>query len=271
MAEAYATFAGRGLHCDSRPVTAIDDSNGTTIKKYPAQCQQVMPQSTADAVNDVLAGVQETGFGAQAGINLAQPSAGKTGTINDNMSVWFVGYTPNLAAASMIAGANSAGHWITLNGQTLAGQYVASAHGSTTAGPMWGDAMKAISAWLPDEDFVKPDVKTVAGVQTTVPSTGGMSVSSAQAALKDAGLYPSLGGAVASGYPEGTVAYTSPGAGSTIGSGSSVTIYTSTGHPPAPPHHGGGNGGGNGGGHGGDNGGGHGGGHGGGNGGGPRR
>ncbi len=174
MAEAYATFAGRGLHCDARPVTAIQDSNGNMLKEYPSQCQQVIPGPVADAVNDVLRGVQEPGgFGYDAGISLAQPSAGKTGTINDNMAVWFNGYTPNLATSSMIAGANSVGHWISLNGQTLHGAYVASAHGSTTAGPMWGDAMKVIQQWLPDENFVKPSAQDVAGVLTLVPDTGG--------------------------------------------------------------------------------------------------
>ena len=36
MAEAYATFAGRGLHCDARPVTAIHDSTGKTSRTTPA-------------------------------------------------------------------------------------------------------------------------------------------------------------------------------------------------------------------------------------------
>ena len=70
----------------------------------------------ADAVNDVLRGVQSpSGFGAALLLN--QESAAKTGTNDDNMSVWYMGYTPNLATASMIAGANRLGHWVTLNGQ----------------------------------------------------------------------------------------------------------------------------------------------------------
>ena len=81
------------------------------------------------------------GFGASLLLN--QESAGKTGTTDSNMSVWFMGYTPNLATAAMIAGANQLGHWITLNGQTIGGTYTDVAHGSTTAGPMWCDAMKA--------------------------------------------------------------------------------------------------------------------------------
>jgi membrane carboxypeptidase/penicillin-binding protein len=218
------------------------DSDGVKVKEFPSQCKRVMSMGTADAVNDILRGVQETGFGAQAGINLTQPSAGKTGTINDNKAVWFVGYTPTLATASMIAGANSLGQPITLNGQTLADRYVISAHGSTTAGPMWGDAMKKISAWLPDDDFVAPDSDTVSGVQVSVPSTNGMSTSAAEDELRSAGFYPSVSGSVASGSPAGTVAYTSPGGGSYAAKGSSVTIYPSTGHPPRG-HGGRGNGG----------------------------
>jgi membrane peptidoglycan carboxypeptidase len=253
MAEAYATMAGRGLHCDARPVTSIEDSAGNTIKKYPSKCQQVVPASVADAVNDVLRGVQEPGgFGYDAGIALNQPSAGKTGTINDNMAVWFDGYTPNLSTVAMIAGANSVGHWISLNGQTLKGGYVASAHGSTTAGPMWGDAMKVIQQWLPDTDFVKPSAKDVMGVQTPVPDTSGMGVAQAQQVLKDAGFETMLGGYRDSTAALDTVAYTSPAAGSPYGSGSTVTIYQSTGHAPvqhqAPSGGGGGGGGGNGGG-----------------------
>ena len=59
-----------------------------------------------------------------AGLGLNQQSAGKTGTTNDNKAVWFVGYTPNLATVAMIAGANSQGHPITLNGQTVGGVYI---------------------------------------------------------------------------------------------------------------------------------------------------
>ena len=45
------------------------------------------------------------GFGYGA-ISTVQPDAGKTGTTQDGKAVWFVGYTPNLATAAMIAGAN---------------------------------------------------------------------------------------------------------------------------------------------------------------------
>jgi membrane peptidoglycan carboxypeptidase len=268
MAEAYATFAGRGLHCDSRPVTAIEDASGHTVKDYPAQCTQVLPQSTADAVSDVLRGVQENdGFGAINGLQLDQPSAAKTGTTQDGKSVWFVGYTPQLTAAAMIAGADSAGRPKGLAGQVIGGQYISTASGSGFAGPMWGDAMHVIDDRLPNVDFVAPSAEDIRGVLTTIPSTSGMSVEQATQVLEDANFSVSLGGFVDSSYAEGTVAYTSPGGGGQLGSGGLVTIYQSDGTPYVPPKpSGGGNGGGGNGGRG--NGGGNGGGGGGGGGGG---
>ncbi|MEO5851755.1 MAG: penicillin-binding protein [Nocardioides sp.] len=256
MAEAYATFAGRGLHCPSRPVTAIEDSGGSQIREYATDCRQVMAGPTADAVNDILRGVQEPGgFGYGAGINLSQVSAGKTGTINENRAVWFVGYTPNLATSSMIAGADSNGNWVSLNGQTLAGSYVASAFGSTTAGPMWGDAMKAIEPALADDDFVAPRGEDVQGVQQLVPDLGGLSVEAARSQLEALGFGVTISGYVRSAYPVDTVAYTYPAAGDSFTSGDTIALYQSDGTPPPKPgNKGGGGGRGNGNGKGGGNG-----------------
>jgi membrane peptidoglycan carboxypeptidase len=244
LADAYATFAARGLHCDPRPVTSIDDLNGHQLKTYPQQCQQVIAAPVADAVNDVLRGVQSpSGFGAALLLN--QESAAKTGTNDNNMSVWYMGYTPNLATASMIAGANRLGHWVTLNNQVLAGQYVPTAHGSTTAGPMWFDAMKVIQQWLPDATFTAPSGEDVNGVLTTVPDVGGQSYDAAAQQVRAAGFTVVDGGYRDSGYPSGSVAYTSPGGGSQAASGTAVTIYRSDGTPYVPPHrhHGNGHGG----------------------------
>jgi membrane peptidoglycan carboxypeptidase len=252
MASVYATFAARGLYCQPRPVTAILNSAGDSIDDFPKQCSQLLRSDVADAVNDILKGVQEPGgFGYDAGITLHQPSAGKTGTIDNNMAVWFDGYTPNLAASAMVAGANSAGHHITLNGQTVGGSYIVGAHGSTTAGPVWGDAMKAIEKYLPNKHFHTPDPQTIEGQMVTVPAVYGESTDAAAKTLRHAGFDPVVGPTVDSGYAYGTVAYLSPGSGGQAPTGSTVTIYVSDGTPyvppaptPTPKKQGGGNGGG---------------------------
>ncbi|HEX5919686.1 MAG TPA: transglycosylase domain-containing protein [Nocardioides sp.] len=242
MAQAYATFAARGLHCDPRPVTQVLDSSGASLKDFASQCEQVMPGATADAVNDILRGVMEGGFGAPLAID--KPSAGKTGTTNSNMAVWFVGYTPELATASMVAGANEFGEWVTLNGQTVGDSYISSAFGSTVAGPIWGQAMAAVSPKLDYTDFQTPPGDEIAGVLTTVPDVAGQSVEAATAALQSAGFTVADGGQVNSETGAGMVAYTSPEGGAQLSSGDTVTLYTSTGYVPPPPSAG--NGGGNG-------------------------
>ena len=243
MAESYATFAARGRHCDALPVTQILAPDGSTVKDYNPSCETVMPGVTADAVSDVLRGVMEgEGFGAN--IAPAQPSAGKTGTSTGNKAVWFVGYTPQVATAAMVAGANSFGVPISLNGQSVGGVYIDEAFGSTVAGPIWGEAMAAISARLDFEEFEPPPGDEIAGVLTPVPDVSDMSLREAKASLESAGFVAAVGGVTDSEVAEGTVVFTSPVAGTSLGSGDTVLIYQSTGTVPEPSATGGGGGGG---------------------------
>ncbi|MGI8433548.1 MAG: penicillin-binding protein [Nocardioidaceae bacterium] len=233
MAEAYSTFPARGLHCDATPVLEVRDRNGEVIPTAGPKCQRIMRKPEADAVNDILRGVQERGgFGYDAGISLDQPSAGKTGTVAPSKSVWFIGYTPTMAAASMIAGANRLGDPINLNYQVVGGVNLGDVHGSSTAGPMWFQAINPITRWLPDTDFHAPDVKVIKGQTLPIPSFYGYSPSTAAAQLTKLGFITQIASQVYSSAPYGTVAYTSP-SGEGV-SGETVTIYVSIGQPPPP-------------------------------------
>ncbi len=241
MAEAYATFGARGEHCSSRPVTEIEDANGTTIRKYSTDCDQVMSQSTADGVNDVLRGLQEPGgFGYDlggTGLTNAQgttiPSGGKTGTTQDGKSVWYMGYTPEIATAAMIAGANSEGSPLALGGQVVGGVYRPSASGSGFAGPMWADAMHAVDDDLDPVAFVAPPQSVVTGDVVGIPSLSGQSVDSATKTLRGLGFTVQVGSSTYSSAAYGTVSYTYPS--SSASKGSLVTIHPSAGAAPPPP------------------------------------
>jgi membrane peptidoglycan carboxypeptidase len=235
VAEAYATFAGRGIHCETRPVTALLDANKNVIKKYPKECTQVLPTAVADAVNDVLQGAFKTG-GTANGISIGQPIAGKTGTETKAWATWLTGYTPNLATSAFIGGVNDGGGALSLNGQSIGGRYIGNGSGAGTTGPIWDDAMSTIAQWLDDEEFVKPTGEDIMGVLQEVPSVWGMSVEEARKTLKDAGFNVAVApGQVDSEAPQGTVAYTSPSSGQTTGSGDLVTIYVSDGTPYVRP------------------------------------
>ncbi len=227
MAGAYATFANRGVHCDSKPVTEILNSEGKVFKKYKSTCKRVMSEYTADTVSDILRGVMEGGFGSA--LQMGKPSAGKTGTIQDNKAVWFDGYTPSLATVAMVAGANSKGTPITLNFQTVGGVNAGRAFGSTVAGPLWGDSMKAISRWLPNKDFVRPGAAPVAEGSQAVPSTIDMTTSQAMSTLRAAGFNPVVGSTIDSRRAPGVIAGQNPDGGTPAAPGTTITVYPSNG------------------------------------------
>jgi membrane peptidoglycan carboxypeptidase len=155
MAGAYATVAARGKYCAPEPVTKILNSSGQVFKDYQPACRQVMKQDSADTINDILHGVMKPGGFGQL-LNIDKESAGKTGTIQDNKAVWFDGYTPEVATAAMIAGANSKGTPVTLNNTSVGGHYIDVAHGSTVAGPMWAIAMRGIQDDIANTSFTPP-------------------------------------------------------------------------------------------------------------------
>jgi membrane carboxypeptidase/penicillin-binding protein len=111
--------------------------------------------------------VIDSGFASAQ--RLDQPAAGKTGTTNDAQSVWFVGYTPQRAAAAVIAGRNDLGQPIELNGLIIGGIQRYGASGSAFAAPIWGDAMKLIDDHLDYEDFVYPSTVPGAGQTFVAP------------------------------------------------------------------------------------------------------
>ena len=229
MAEAYATFAARGMHCASTPITEITDRNGEVLPIAGPQCSRVLRRPYADAVNDILRGVMLPPDGFGAGIAPVQDSAGKTGTTNKNKAVWFVGYTPNLAAAAVIAGINRQGEPAKLVGKSLAGVVLKDASGAGTAGPLWGDALEVIERWLPDRSFIPPSTD-VPGQEVPIPSFYGIDPNVAAAELTELGLRPQISYSVNSSAPEGTVAYTAP---SFVGeTGEPVLLVISNGYPP---------------------------------------
>jgi membrane peptidoglycan carboxypeptidase len=163
MAEAYASFAARGLHCDARPVAEVQGADGDVLSTHPPSCQQVVAPTTADAVNDVLRGVLEPGGFASAAA-LGKPAAGKTGN-NEGLSVWVVGHTPAIATAAVIAGVGAEGSPALLQGSVVGGTVVGVPSASAYAAPLWGDAMRGVEDLLPDEDFAYPATVPGAGAE----------------------------------------------------------------------------------------------------------
>ena len=103
MAEAYATFAARGVHCDPIIVSKITTRPGKELAVPDANCRRVVDKDVADGVNKILKSVVDKGTGKRAKIYDGRHIAGKTGTIDSNEAVWFAGYTPEIAGVAMIS------------------------------------------------------------------------------------------------------------------------------------------------------------------------
>ncbi len=97
MAGAYATFAASGNQREPFSVTKVTNKDGTVFT-HKDKTKRAFTSKVADNVTDVLKTVVEKGTGTNAQLP-GREVAGKTGTTDDNLSAWFVGYTPQLSTA----------------------------------------------------------------------------------------------------------------------------------------------------------------------------
>ncbi|TDE00479.1 penicillin-binding protein [Jiangella asiatica] len=230
MAGAYAMFANRGAFCPPTSIVRITDAAGNVLVDHTQPtCEQVLPPEVADGVNAVLQSVVDNGTGSRMQLEGGRPAAGKTGTTNDSIAVWFVGYTPQLATAVAVADVD--GTQEDLESHSLHGDRINDACGSCLAGPIWKDMMDAALEGAPEDGFTAPDPSTIRGVSATVPDVRGMDADAAIAALGEAGFSASIAGEVNSDLSAGLVVRTDPEAGAEVASGTGVGLYISNGQP----------------------------------------
>jgi membrane peptidoglycan carboxypeptidase len=234
MAEAYATFAARGVHCNAVAISGVVDSAGKNLPVPGAKCGQAIEQKVADGMNQLLQGVMQFGTGAR--VALGRPSAGKTGTTDSRYNVWFIGYTSELATAVWAGNPSPPSGGYPLVNRQIGGRYYGNVCGGCLPGPIWRQTMTDALDGTPASTFATAPSDVVNGLPTPVPSVTGMSVRAARATLRTAGFVPIVARRpVFVDYAQaGTVAYTSPGRGANAYAGQSVTVYLSAGPQSQP-------------------------------------
>ena len=199
MAEAYATFAARGVHCDPIIVSKITTRPGKELAVPDANCRRVVDKDVADGVNKILKSVVDNGTGKRAKIYDGRHIAGKTGTIDSNEAVWFAGYTPEIAGVAMISidntkrpfrksggyyrGSGVKGYRVPSTGVYLEGS------GSGDAGlKIWRPVMQKYFQQIPRTSFNQPPRRIQVGEQVRVPSLNGLGVDAATRKLERLGF-----------------------------------------------------------------------------------
>lgn len=101
MAGAYATIANGGVRHDPTAIDRVVFPNGDEDQPGRSKPVRVLSEPAAYEITKILNGniTGGTGTGAYTGCG---GQAGKTGTTDNQVDAWFVGYQPNLATATWV-------------------------------------------------------------------------------------------------------------------------------------------------------------------------
>ncbi|GAB2943154.1 transglycosylase domain-containing protein [Micromonospora polyrhachis] len=223
LANAYASLAADGKHCEPIPVQEIRDHDGKKLDIANPRCDQaVKPEVARAAIDAARCPVGDRSAtsrcrGATAGGvrgAVGKPVAGKTGTTDAEKTAAMVVTTKQLSVAGILADPD----WAQTT-DVMSHNIVNPAVYETLR-----DAMKG----KPSIEFTPPGSKTANGDQVSIPNVKCQSVDAARARIKDAGFDVEVDNRqVDSSCPAGTVAGTSPD-GRTV-KGGTVTIEVSNG------------------------------------------
>jgi len=144
LTSAYATFASQGVRTEPTVIRSIIDSRGVALESYEPQPVESIDKTTAFLVTSLLKSVVQEGTGRGA-LGLGKPLAGKTGTTNNYVDAWFMGYAP-----SMVTGV-----WVGYdNPKASLGDKET---GARAALPVWVNVMAKALEDKPAEDFAPTD------------------------------------------------------------------------------------------------------------------
>jgi penicillin-binding protein 1A len=151
MVTGYSEFVNGGKKIQPSLIDRIQDRNGKTIWRHDMRTcegcndaawhdqqeplladnrEQIIDPRTAYQIVSMLQGVVQRGTAAYSvGAQIPKPLAGKTGTSQDAQSVWFIGFSPDLAAGVYVGFDNP---------RTLGPKE----QGATVAAPIFRDFMK---------------------------------------------------------------------------------------------------------------------------------
>ena len=137
MLQGYTMFPNKGSNVAPIFMTRIEDKNGNLLDEFSSATKQVISESDAYTMVTLMQGVVAFGTAAKALGNYPLPvqRAGKTGTTNKNADGWFIGYTPELQAAT----------WVGCDDPFIR-IYQNTTGGADMSAPKWGIFMRKVYA-----------------------------------------------------------------------------------------------------------------------------
>ncbi len=147
MATVYSTFSRHGVRVDPVMVTHITNPDGTQLYENVSVATPVLNETVDAQLTWALSRVM-SGTGHRAALD-DRPSAGKTGTAQNNADATFVGFTPQMATAVWVGYPDEQLPMRTqFNGKKV--------QGGTFPALIWHELMTAAHEGLPVVEFPKP-------------------------------------------------------------------------------------------------------------------
>lgn len=153
----------------SSPSPGMNPLAGIDAYPPPEDPDQVLDPRIAYVMTHLMKEVIHYGTGHDAK-GLGRPLAGKTGTTNEYIDAWFMGFTPYVVT----------GVWVGFDGQKSIGH---NETGAKAALPIWLSFMKEAIKEYPDTDFSIPPGVTFASID---PATGKLAPPNASNSIKEA-------------------------------------------------------------------------------------
>ena len=145
LVQAYTPFATGGMQAQARTILRIYDRKRQAWIENPPVLSQVLSPAAAFITTQMLKDVLTYGTAKSLHtFSQAHPAAGKTGTTDNYMDAWFIGYTPNLVT----------GIWIGYDQPKSGGKGFT---GGAVAAPIWERLMNKVVVSRPDMDFPRPE------------------------------------------------------------------------------------------------------------------
>ena len=155
MTGAFASFANQGVYIEPILFTRIEDKNGNTIYDVTPSTYEALDEITAFKMLKILKGVTDGAYNPSTGkvvgtglrlrtswgnrqkyANIKFPTAGKTGTTQNNSDGWFIGITPDLVT----------GVWTGADDRSVRFSSTDKGQGANMALPIYGYYMNGVYA-----------------------------------------------------------------------------------------------------------------------------
>jgi len=154
LVAAQCIFPNNGIYTRPTTIERITDRNGKVIYSAFEEREQVINSTVAFEIIKMLKGVIQrgtaTGLNSAKYGNIHPPTAGKTGTTQNNSDGWFIGITPTLVT----------GIWVGAEDRAIRFRTMTYGQGAKMALPIYGYYMDKVyhdpKIIFPRLDFIRP-------------------------------------------------------------------------------------------------------------------